>query len=204
MDFEDVVRERRSVKTYDPGVPIRDQDLRALFELVVLSPSSFNLQNWRFVVVREPAQKKALQAAAWNQPQVGQASATLVVCGKLDAYRDAARIYADTPESVRARVVPMIEGSYADKPVLQRDEAIRGASLAAMTLMLAAHSLGWATGPMIGFDPEQVARVVQLPPGWIPAMLVVIGRMQGEIRPRASRLPVSEVVRLETAVGAGL
>jgi putative NAD(P)H nitroreductase len=73
-----------------------------------------------------------------------------------------------------------------------------------MTLMFAAYDLGYATGPMIGFDPGAVGKLVGLDQHHIPVMLVVIGKQTGDIRPRPKRLPVEEVVRFETFGGSGL
>ncbi len=204
MQFDSILAARRSVKKYDENHGISDAELKTLFEKVILSPSSFNIQHWRFVVVRDAEQKAALRKVAYNQEQVTSASATVVVCGKLTGHEDAPRIYADTPQSVQETMLPMIEGFYADKPQMQRDEAIRSASLAAMTLMLAAEDLGYATGPMIGFDPDGVAKLMGLDEHHSPVMLLVLGKQVGDIRPRATRLPVSDVVRLETMDGAGL
>ncbi len=204
MQFAEIVSKRRSIKKYDPNHAITDAELKTLFERVILSPSSFNQQHWRFVVVRDKAVKAELRKAAHNQEQVETASAAIVVVGKLTAYKDAPRIYADAPESVRKTMVPMIEEYYADKPQMQRDEAIRSASLAAMTLMFAAFDLSYATGPMIGFDPKAVSELLGLDHEHVPVMLVVIGKQVGEVRPRAYRLPVDEVVKLDSFHGAGL
>ncbi len=204
MEFEKLVTQRRSVSKYDPNHVITDKELKTLFERTTLSPSSFNLQHWRFVVVREPAIKAKLREAAFDQEQVERASATIVVIGKLNAHEDAARIYTETPENVREQMLPMIQGFYADKPQIQRDEAIRSASLAAMTLMYAARDMGYATGPMIGFDPTEVSKLIGLDDGHIPVMLIVIGRQVGEVRRRAHRYSLPEVVKLESFAGEGL
>lgn len=204
MQFTDVVTGRRSVKNYDPNHAVTDDELKALFAKVVLSPSSFNLQHWRFVVVRDGKQKAALRKVAFNQEQVATASAVIVVLGKLTAHEDAARILGDAPQKVRDNMVPMIHGFYAEKVAAQRDEAIRSASLAAMTLMYAAYDMGYATGPMIGFDPQGVAEVIGLDQHHVPVMLVVLGKQIGDLRPRSSRLPLSHVVKLETFTGPSL
>jgi putative NAD(P)H nitroreductase len=73
-----------------------------------------------------------------------------------------------------------------------------------MTLMYAAQDAGYATGPMIGFDPAAVGNLVGLDEHHIPVMLVVIGQQTGDIRPRPKRLPIEEVVKLESLVGDGL
>jgi nitroreductase len=204
VEFTDIVAARRSVKKYDPHHKISDADLRLLFEQVSLSPSSFNLQHWRFVVVRDAELKAKLRKAAWDQEQLETASAVIVVAAMLNAHEDADRIYSDAPEPVRQTMIPMISGFYADKPQLQRDEAIRSASLAAMTLMYAAYDMGYATGPMIGFDPQAVSALVGLDDQHIPVMLIVIGKRVGDMRDRAFRYPLSTTVKLESLTGEGL
>ncbi|GMW01968.1 MAG: hypothetical protein AMXMBFR84_31040 [Candidatus Hydrogenedentota bacterium] len=204
MNFSELAQNRRSVKLYEESVSISDAELHALFEDVVLSPSSFNLQHWMFVVVRDSALRAQLRKAAWDQPQVTGASAAILVAGKLDAYKDAPRIYASAPQSVQEYVVPAVNQFYDGKPQLQRDEAIRGASLAAMSLMFAAKARGFDTGPMIGFDPDAVSSLLKLPAYYIPVMLIVIGKAAGESRPRDYRRPLDEVVKLETFDGSGL
>ena len=204
MEFARIVTARRAVKKYDPQHVITDEELEALFEKVALTPSSFNLQHARFVVVREPARKVELRQAAFGQEQVETASAAIVVVGKLTAHLDAPNIYAGAPQQVRDLMLPMIAKFYGPSPALRRDEAIRSASLAAMTLMYAACDMGYATGPMGGFDPQAVSRLVGLDEQNIPVMLVVIGKQQGDIRPREYRHPVGEVVKLESLDGPGL
>lgn len=204
MEFQAIVEGRRSVKKYDSNHKISDEELKRIFEKVVLSPSSFNLQHWRFVVIRDEAHKKELRKAAYDQEQVETCSAAIVVVGKLTAFRDAERIYAEAPQGVRESMVPMIHGFYEDKPQMRRDEALRSCGLAAMTLMYAAYEAGYATGPMIGFDPEAVGKLVGLDSDHFPAMLVVLGKQVGDMRPRAMRWPPSEAVRCERLDGPGL
>ncbi len=204
MQFLDTLTARRSVSKFDPGYEMTDEEFQTLFQQVALSPSSFNLQHWRFVIVRDPKRKAALREAAFSQEQLVTASAAIVVVGKLNAYEDAPAIYEETPQRVRDTVLPMIEKFYAGKPAFQRDEAIRSASLAAMSLMLAAADMGYATGPMIGFDPDAVSRAVNLDEHHIPVMIIVIGKQKGDLRPRPYRFPPGEIARLETLEGTGL
>lgn len=204
MKFSEVVQQRRSVKSYQPDTAISDDELTVIFDEVVLSPSSFNLQHWQFIVQRDSGRKEKLKEIAWGQPQVGDCSAAILVCGRLDAWKDAAEIYKDAPESVQQSVVPMIENLYRDNEQLCRDEAIRSASLAAMTLMYSAANRGYVSGPMIGFDQAAAATVCELPETTIPVMLVVLGKQLNEPRPRDNRRPLSDVVRLESHAGKGL
>ena len=204
MEFSEIVQQRRSVKSYQPDKEISDAELKELMQEVVLSPSSFNLQHWTFIAVRDNSLKEKIQAAAWGQEQVLTCSVLLVVCGKLNAYQDAPEIYKDTPQGIQEKVLPIIKDFYDGKGQLQRDEAIRSASLAAMILMLAAQNRGWATVPMIGFDPEAVSKLANLRPNYIPAMLMTLGYKKDDPRPRDYRRPIEEIVRINTLDGPGL
>ncbi len=202
MNFADLARERHSVRHYTPALSISDAELEALFGDVVLSPSSFNLQPWQFVIVRDPARKRELRGLSFGQQQVEDCAAAIVVCGRLQAHVDAPRIYTDAPAPMREKFVPMIAAVYTDQPALQREEAIRGGSLAAMSLMYAAKARGWDTGPMIGFDAKKVAAFLELDADTIPVMLVVLGKaLNGQQPQRLYRRPLSEVVHYETLNG---
>lgn len=203
MELADAILGRGSVKAYDPAVAIDDAELSAIFELVLRTPSSFNLQHWRFVCVRDAETRAELMGASFGQKHVGECSVDVVVCGKLMAHLDAPAAWADAPADVQTRMVPMIQGFYGEDQQLQRDEAIRSGSLAAMTLMLVAQSRGWSTCPMIGFDPTKVAKTLGIPDDHVPVMLVTMGKGAAEARPSA-RFPASEVVKLDRFDGPGL
>jgi putative NAD(P)H nitroreductase len=205
LEFFELAATRRSVRIYEPGLQISDADLKRIFDAVVLTPSSFNIQHWKFIVVRDETRKTELRSIAFGQAQVEQAAAVVLVCGRLDAYVDASRIYADADEVSRNKYLPMIEGAYKDQPALQREEAIRSGSLAAMSLMYAAKAIGWDSGPMIGFDAAKVGAMLKLDGNTVPVMMVVVGKaLDAEQKPRVYRRPVSEVVKLERSDGASL
>ncbi|MBC8288582.1 MAG: nitroreductase family protein [Nitrospinae bacterium] len=204
MEFSETVRQRQSIKSYKADKTISDAELKELMQEVVLSPSSFNLQHWTFIAVQDTGIREKIKAAAWGQEQVGTCSVLLVICGKLNAHQDAPEIYQDVDQEIQDQVFPLIDGFYEDKKQFQRDEAIRSSSLAAMTLMLAAQNRGWATVPMIGFDPEAVAKLVNLKPNYIPVMLMAMGFKNEDSRPRGYRRPIEEVVRINTLDGPGL
>ena len=52
MEFSEIIQQRQSVKSYRTDKAISDSDLDELMQEVVLSPSSFNLQHWKFVAVK--------------------------------------------------------------------------------------------------------------------------------------------------------
>ncbi len=205
MDFFELAAARHSVRKYEPGIEINDTDLRQIFDTVILSPSSFNIQHWKFVVVRDQPAKQRLREVSYGQAQVEDATAVIVVCGTLDAYRDAPRIYGDADEATQQKYVPMIEGSYDGQEALQREEAVRSGALAAMSLMYAAKAVGWDSGPMIGFDAAKVAAMLALDSNTVPVMMIVVGKSLGGEQPQRSyRRPISEVVKLERFDGDSL
>src|SRR5258708_4680605 len=69
---------RYATKKFDPSNKITPQEWSALEEALVLSPSSFGLQPWKFIVVDDPAVRVELAAASWGQRQVAEASHLVV------------------------------------------------------------------------------------------------------------------------------
>jgi putative NAD(P)H nitroreductase len=133
------------------------------------------------------------------QQKVEDAAAGIVVLGDLQAHERASQIADDfsekgyLPEEYKNNVVEQIQGFYGNNESVQRDEAIRGASLAAMTLMLAAKDMGYGTCPMIGFDPEGVRREFKVPENLFPVMLITIGPTKEEMKPRKLRYSVDKI-----------
>lgn len=194
MDTINAIKERRSVKQYDPEHKMSEGEIKALLELGQLSPTSFNMQNWRFVVVVDQETKDALRSAAWNQAQVSEASITIVLCADLNAYKGGERYWVNAPQQVQDILVPMIEPFYKDCPELQRDEAMRSVGIASQTLMLAAKSMGYDSCAMIGFDPAKVAEIIELPDNHVIGMMLTIGKAVKGANARGGQLDYNQVV----------
>lgn len=195
LDTFAAIAERRSVKKFDPDHALSEEELSRLMEAVILSPTSFNMQNWRFVLITDQEVKDAVRAAGWQQAQFSDCSVLVLVCGDRGAYgRDPGRYWATADQAARDAIVPMILGAYGDKPDLQRDENLRSGSLAAQTLMLAAKALGYDSCPMIGFDFAAVGKLVNLPEDHDIVMAVTVGKALEPARPRGGQLPLDEVV----------
>src|ERR1700749_4932202 len=77
---------RRATPSFD-GKPIPDADLKKILEAGLKMPSGYNLQPWRFVVVRTPDGLRRLRAASYNQAKVEEASVVIVACGDKDGWR---------------------------------------------------------------------------------------------------------------------
>ena len=194
MDTITAIKERRSVKHYDNAHEMSEAEINALLELALLSPTSFNMQNWRFVVVTDSEKRAAIQAAAWNQAQVTEASITILLCAKLNAHEDAGRYWVHAPQSVQDMLVPMIAPLYQNNAQLRRDEAMRSIGIAAQTLMLTAKSMGYDSCPMIGFDPEKVAEIIELPENHVIGMMLTVGKALKDANVRSGQLLYDEVV----------
>lgn len=196
MDVFSAIASRRSVKKFDATHAMSEQEIERLLGAAILSPTSFNIQNWRFVAVTDPAVKAEIRRAGWNQAQYTDCSLLVIICGDRDAYRrEPARYWANAAEAARAYILPAIEGAYGPNPQLRRDENLRSGSMAAQTLMLAAQAMGYDSCPMIGFDFEAVARIINLPGEHDIVMAVAVGRALEPARERGGQLPLAEVVR---------
>ena len=194
METTTAIHQRRSVKHYDPNHEMTEVEIQRLLELALLSPTSFNMQNWRFVVVTDDEKRTAIQAAAWNQAQITESSITILLCADLHAHENAARYWKNAPQPVQDALVPMIAPFYGSNPQLQRDEAMRSIGIASQTLMLAAKSMGYDTCPMIGFDPIQVGEIIGLPEDHVIGMMMTVGKSIKDANVRGGQLPFDEVV----------
>lgn len=196
MDTLQAIRERRSVKHYDPTHVLEAHDIRTLMEHALLSPTSFNMQQWRFIIVDDPSIKAQICKAAWNQKQIEDAAISIVLCADLDAHVDAGRYWKNAAPAVQEMIVPMIAPFYADNPSLQRDEALRSIGIASQSIMLAAKAMGLDSCPMIGFDPQKVAELIDLPDNHLIGMLITVGKALKSASPRGGQLPYEEVVHM--------
>lgn len=194
MKVSDAIRQRRAIKQFDPSHVMSDADQRELLELAMHSPTAFNLQHWRFVMVTDPVLRRQIRTAAWDQAQVTDASLLIVLCADLNVWRDPAPRWENAPEPVQAIMVPMIDSYYADKPQTQRDEAMRSCGIAAQTIMLAAKSRGYDTCPMDGFDFEAVGKLIALPEDHLITMMIVVGKKTSDVWPKPGQLDFEKVV----------
>ncbi len=195
METLEAIRSRRAIKHYDPNHQMTEQEVEKLMSLAMLAPTAFNIQNWRFVLVRDPELRKQVRAAAWNQAQVTDASLLVVLCADTKSWeKNPARYWVNAPKEVQSFLVPAIDQYYRGREQVQRDEAMRSCGIAAQTLMLSARAMGYDSCPMDGFDYDAVGKLINLPADHVVAMFVAIGKSTKEAWPRPGQLPMSEVV----------
>jgi nitroreductase len=195
MNTFDAIATRRSVKHYDANHEMSDAEIDQLMELARMSPTAFNIQNWRFVVVRDPELRAAIRKESWNQAQVTDASVLIVVCADVKAWeKDPHRYWRNAPKEVADFLVPAITNYYTGNEQVQRDEAMRSCGIAAQTLMLAAKAMGYDSCPMDGFDFDAVGKLINLPDDHLISMFVVVGKPVQEAWPRPGSIAVEEAV----------
>ena len=195
MNTKEAIKARRAIKHYDPNHSMTKEEVDELLSLAILSPTAFNIQNWRFVVLTDPELRKQVREVAWDQAQVTDASLFIVLCADLKSWeKQPDRYWVNAPQEVQEFMIPAIDNYYHGKEQVQRDEAMRSCGIVAQTLMLAAESMGYNSCPMDGFDFEKAAELIHLPENHIIAMFVAIGKGTEEAWPRPGQLDLDELV----------
>lgn len=195
MNVIEAIQARRSIKHYDTNHKMTQAEIESLLSLALLSPTAFNIQHWRFVVVTDPVLRHQIRAVSWNQAQVEEASLLIILTADLQAWaKQPSRYWANAPQVVQDQLVPAIGHYYENNERVQRDEAMRSCGIAAQTIMLAAKGMGYDTCPMDGFDFDAVAKLINLPADHIPAMFITVGKAIKPAMQRAGQLDLNEVV----------
>lgn len=194
MKTIDAIKKRRSIRYYDSNYVIPDNEINELINLTMLTATSYNIQHWKFVVVDNPRLRKEIRKVSFDQAQITDASKLILVCTDIKAWeKDMPRKWENAPSEISDFMVSRSKLFYQDKEQLQRDEAIRSASFATQTLVLASVSKGYDTGVMIGFESEKVAKLINLPKDYIISNFVVIGKGIEAPFIRGGQLPLEEV-----------
>ena len=166
------LRWRYATKKFDPARQIPEPDWQALEETLILTPSSYGLQPWKFVVITDPVVKAQLPAISWNQKQVQDASHTVVFARRLDLTEEYIDRYLSRIAQVRGGTVDalagfrkMLLGSLVPPPAdfnLQHWAALQ-CYIALGNFMTSAALLGIDTCPMEGIVPEKYDALLGLP-----------------------------------------
>ena len=195
MDVFEAINTRRSIKKFDADHKMTSDEIDQILESAILSPTSYNIQNWRFVTITKQELKNQLSHLSHDQRHVSEASLVIILCADLNSWnKNPERYWKNIPEEPRNALVESLKKSYRDKPQQQRDEAMRSCGMAAQTIMLAAKSMGYDTCPMKGFDYEKVGKLINLPDDHVIVMMVVVGKAAKPPSVRGGQLELSEIV----------
>lgn len=196
METFDAIYQRRSIKEYDAEQKLSPEEETKLLEAAIQAPTSFNIQHWRFVIVRDPELRQKIRKEYGNdQAQMTDASLLIVMTADTNAWKkNPERYWNNAPKDVADLLVNWMGPFHEGREWLQRDEAQRSIGMAMQTLMLAAKSMGYESCPMIGFEIEKVAELINLPQDHVMGPMVAIGKGTKEAWPKPGQLPLSEVV----------
>ncbi|VAX00836.1 Oxygen-insensitive NAD(P)H nitroreductase / Dihydropteridine reductase [hydrothermal vent metagenome] len=195
MKTIEAIKQRRAIKYFDADHTMPEEKIDQLMSLAKLAPTAFNQQNTRFVMVESSKLRQQIRIAAHDQAQITDASLVIVLCADLNAWqKNPQRYWDNAPEQVQQYMNGAIDSYYRHHELVQRDEAMRSAGIAAQTIMLAAKAMDYDSCPMDGFDFDAVGDLINLPDDHVIAMIVVVGKATQAARPRLTQLPLSEVV----------
>lgn len=198
--------ERRATPNFD-GSPLPDNVLLKILKAGMEAPSGYNLQPWRFIIVRDFEQKRRLRQAAMGQPKVESASAVIVCCGDLDSPRgrDLDEVLAesarhgyseDQNKQVKETINKVFSAPAGNVMGIAPDYAVwvnRHVMIAFTTMMWTAETLGFDTAPMEGFFEDKVKSVLNIPDHVRVVALLGIGKLKGPDKPYAGRRKMSDV-----------
>jgi nitroreductase len=198
---------RYATKAFDPEQTIPAQTWQALEEALVLSPSSYGLQPWKFIVITDPALLQQLRPHSWNQSQITDCSHLVVFCSRREiAASDIDRLIQQTV-TARGGSPEQLEGY---RQMMQRDlvEGPRSQQIdqwstnqvyiALGNFMTSAALLGVDTCPIEGFEPPAYDRILGLDESDYRSAVVCAAGYRAEGDKYASlakvRFPLGEVI----------
>ncbi|WP_307893183.1 nitroreductase family protein [Bacillus swezeyi] len=202
-DFMKIMKERRSIRNYDPTVKISKEEMTEILEEATTAPSSVNAQPWRFLVIDSSEGKEKLaKLASFNQTQVSTSSAVIAVFADMNNADDLEEIYSKAvelgymPQEVKDRQMKALTAHFEKLPAqVNRETILIDAGLVSMQLMLTARAHGYDTNPIGGYDKENIAETFGLEKErYVPVMLLSIGKAADEGY-ASYRLPVDKIAQ---------
>lgn len=196
-----LIKERRSVRKYDPNFKITKEEILEMLKEATFAPSTSNLQPWEFIVFLDEEARKDLKGIAYNQQQIETASAVIAVLGdkefheNIDAVHDSMLEAGYIDEASKEILVGNAKKTYPYAPEEARKNlATFDAGLASMQFMLIAKDRGYSTGTMGGFDKVKFAERFNVEDRYAPIVLITIGKENAPAYP-TTRIAIEEKVK---------
>ena len=194
-----LVLERRATSEFLPD-EVPEPYLNAILRIGAQAPSGYNLQPWRFIVVRDEANRQRLQRAAFNQPKVAQAPVVIIAHGMKEEWkRRADEVFREGAERGAGKVETWQQyrdGAFQFLEGMQHMPTWvnRHTMIAFTTMMLAAEAYGFDTAPMEGFDAAAVRREFGIPDEAEVCALLAIGRAKAPDKAYPGRFALDRIV----------
>ncbi len=206
MNFKEIATTRRSINFFDPDKDVSEQLLDEVIDIARKTPSSFNLQPWNLMVLRDQERKEKLKALAWDQPKVVEAPVVLIFLADKNGWQAGHPTVENNWEKMveggsmqpeqRDWFLEAAQSLYDWSPAANLAFAAKNTGFFAMSFMYAATSLGLETHPMDGFDHEAVRQAFNIPDNfWVPLLLAVGYKAPGlELHPPKWRKSKEEII----------
>ncbi|MBK6742997.1 MAG: NAD(P)H-dependent oxidoreductase [Hydrogenophilales bacterium] len=193
----DIFHRRYACHAFQPDRPMAREDVDFILEAGRLSPSSFGLEQWKFVVVMRPDEKSTLQGACFNQPQIGSASCVIVILAKvadLDPDSDYVRrlMAREYPGEALAPAMENYRQFHAMTDV--PSWSITQCHIAAANMMTAAAAIGIDSCAIGGFISGAVKTTLGLTDDRYEIALILPFGYCSEPAPGKQRLTLTELV----------
>ncbi len=201
IDKEDILKAfhfRHACKEFDKSKKISEEDLQYILETGRLSPSSFGLEQWKFLVVQKPELKEKLQPACFDQKQITTCSDLVVILAKKGLYEPGSAHVASMfkrwnyPEEIYNMLIDFHAGLAANYDLTQW--AVEQCHIAAANMMTAAALIGIDSCPIGGFLPDKVKEVLDIDSEKFQVGLIVPFGYRLNPQPPKTRLPFDELV----------
>lgn len=202
IGLKESIEQRRAARSFRPDT-IPQVILAEILRLSMRSPSGYNLQPWRFIVLRQQQSKEKLKACAFNQRQVGEAPVVLICCGDrrvshpeyiesvIELGKDAGAMNDAYADVMRQQIPALFE----NKPSFDSLEAWtnRHTMLAVAHIMIVAKSFGVDSCPMEGFVSAQVKEAFHIPEEVDVCCLLCLGYPAQPFKQYGGRFNVEQV-----------
>lgn len=184
MEFKDVINKRRAVNYFDTEKNVPENLIKEMIETAAKAPSSFNLQPWSIIILKDIEEKSRLRKLAFDQPKITEAPYVFIILADRDGWKEGHPVtdknFIRQVESGRKKeeekgtYINTLKALYGETTEKQQAFAVKNTGFFAMSLMLAAKDLGLDTHPMDGFDHEGVRREFSIPENyWIPLLMAI-------------------------------
>jgi nitroreductase len=199
----DVMLERRATIHFAPD-PVPDEYLNAILSLAGQAPSGYNLQPWRFIVVRQEENRRRLRAVAFNQPKVSEAPVIIICLGMTEEWKArSTEVFKEGAERGAGQLDDWEKArdgavGYITKLQPMPLWVTRHTMIAVTCLMLIAEAYGFDTAPMEGFDPAGVKREFGIPDEAEVVALVALGHGTEPDKAYPGRFDLNTIVYAET------
>ncbi|WP_102272899.1 nitroreductase family protein [Cytobacillus massiliigabonensis] len=194
-----VIRERHSIRKYDPNYKIAREEIVDILNSAILAPSSSNLQPWRFIIIDNEEVKKELRLIANNQEPIESSSAVIAVLGDKEMHKNIEKVYRSgydagfMDEENMNRLMNNANSLYPNlSEEARKNIASFDAGLVSMQLMLIAKEKGYDTVPMGGFDKVKFNERFNVSERFTPMVLIALGK--AEASPfKTTRIPLKDI-----------